>query len=324
MTSSVIAAVNRRARGCLLAVVVGASISGCNEEKGGASGLGEEPQWSTLDAVAKVGNSLISRATLERAQAALAHSERNPLSALVDARLYAQFAENGGLDPGRARMVSRAVLARARMERLEAEVRRAGPPTDAELAAITERRWIECDRPEALQTCHALVHGDNIDAATGQAAAQKLADLLKPYSRCDDFLEHAQAFSAAGVKITAERLPPVLADGRTLVLKDDGSPVGEGPGFDLDFARATHQLRTVGEQSGVIHSKFGWHVILLESRVAARRLSAEERKQTFAGEIVLERAKNAVDQSIADMQKGTPVTIDRAAIAATGRIRDLQ
>jgi len=324
MTSSVIAAVNRLARGCLTAAAIGASISGCDGSEQDSPPAAEEPDWSAIHAVAKVGTSFIAMAALERARAALPNPTEEPLLALVDARLYGQFAEDGGLEYGRKRMVSRALLARAWMERLEAEAKKAGPPTDAELAAITERHWVESDRPEAFQTCHALVHGNSVDAATARAAAQKLAELLKPFSRCDDFLEQAKGFSSAGVKITAERLPPVLADGRTLIVAQEGSSVQEGPMFDLDFARATHQIRAVGDQSALARSNFGWHIILLESRVAAKRLPLEERKQRFGDEIVLERAKNVVDQSIANARASTPVTIDRASIEAIGRMRELQ
>lgn len=324
MTSSLIAAVNRLARRCLTAVAIVASIFGCAERERYAAPAARDPDWAAIHAAAKVGDSLVSTALLERARAALSNSSEEPLFALVKARLYGQFAEHGGLEHGRERMVSRALLARAWMERLEAEARKAGPPTDVELAAMTERHWVESDRPEALQTCHALVHDDKVDAASARVAAQKLAESLKPFSRCDDFLEHAKAFSFAGLKITAERLPPVLADGRTLIVNDEGSPVQEGPTFDLDFARAAHQIHAVGEQSALAHSSFGWHIILLESRVAAKRVPLEERKQRFANEILLERARRAVDQSIADARANTPVTVDRAAIEAIGRIRELQ
>lgn len=324
MTSSVIAAVNRLVRSCLTVVALGASISDCAGNERHDPPSTKDPDWAAVHAVAKVGDSLISTGLLERARAAVPSSPEEPLLALIKTRLYGQFAEHGGLEHGRERMVSRSLLARAWMERLEAEARKAGPPTEAEIAAMTERHWVENDRPEALQTCHALVHGDSADAATARVAAQKLAELLKPFSRCDDFLEHAKAFSFAGVKITAERLPPVLADGRTLIVNQEGIPVEEGPMFDLDFARAAHQLRTVGDQSALARSSFGWHIIMLESRVAPKRVPLEERRQRFADEILLERAKNAVDRSIAEVRAVTPVSVDRAAFEAIGRIRELQ
>ncbi len=273
------------------------------------------------DVVATVGESQITLESLRRAVGRSAELPRAILDQFVEARAYGLYAQARGLERGRRQMTERAILARVLLERIEEKSKTPSTPTDAEVDAMTEKRWIEFDRPEAVITCHAVVHAERLDAAVGVSLAQRLADALRPLTNCEAFLESAKAFPAVGAKITAERLPPVTPAGRTLILDHKGEPVDEGNAFDPDFARGAHQIKTVGAQSGIIRSSFGWHIILLESSVPAKHVSLEDRRKSLTPDILSQRASDLSEGLIAESRRRIPITVDRAAIEAVGRVR---
>jgi hypothetical protein len=278
-------------------------------------------QLSDPDTVALVGERSISVGALDRALAESPRSVKATLAQLVDARAYGLYADKGGLEHGRRAMVVRAVLARALLERIEAQTKNPPTPTDGEVEAMTAARWIEFDRPEAVRTCHAVVHADHLEPSAGLSLAQRMAEVLRPLTQCKDFIERAKAFPTGGAKVTAESLPPVTPDGRTLVVNADGVPVDEGLPFDEDFARGAHQIKAVGTQSGIINTRFGWHIVLLEARLPAKRVAFDERREALAPEILRQRAKDASERAVAEARQRTRVTLDRASIETVGRVQ---
>jgi hypothetical protein len=301
--------------GLLLAVCIS-----CHSNHGGNRGRVQQ-RTRDGDAVAWVGESPISVATLQRASRSLPDAAASVLDRLIEARTLGLFAERGGLERGRRQMVLRAVLARALLERIEEQTKRPVSPTDDEVEAMTSKRWIEFDRPEARRTCHAVVHSEELAESAGNVLAERLASALRPLSDCAAFLERAKAFPVAGAKITAEELPPVTSDGRTLLLDAKGEPVDEGSPFDADFARAVFQIGAVGAQSGIAKTRFGWHVILLEGQIAAKHVPLEERRRLLADDILHERAKDASLRRIAESRKNEPIAVERASVAAIGRVQ---
>jgi hypothetical protein len=297
---------------------------GCSRSKQVADRAPRPSGFGDPAVLAMVGASKITVAAARRAAADCGGSIRSALNGLVAARVCGLYAAGGGLDRGRRQMVERAVMARALLERIEAQSRNPATPSDAEVDAMTRRRWIEFDRPEAVRTCHVLVHAQNEQLAVGLSFAERLAEVLRPLTRCKDFIESAKAFPNAGAKVTAENLPPVTIDGRTLVLNAEGVPVDEGGTIDRDFARGAHQIKTAGAQSSIVRTRYGWHIILLEEKLPPKRLGLEERRQALASDILLQRAREASDQQLAELRRRTPVLVERAAIETAGRVQVVQ
>jgi hypothetical protein len=297
---------------------------GCSSSKPVAERVASKRDFGDPAVLARVGASGIAGAAVRRAAADCGGSIRSALERLVVARVYGLYAAGGGLDRGRRQMVERAVLGRALLERIEAQSKNPATPSDAEVEAMTRRRWIEFDRPEAVRTCHVLVHAQNQEPAVGLSLAQRLAEALLPLTRCQDFIENAKSFPSAGAKVTAESLPPLTIDGRTLILNAEGVPVDEGATFDQDFARGAHQIKTVGTQSSLIRTSFGWHIILLEGKVPPKRLALEERREAFAVDILLQRARDRSEQQLSASRKRTRIVVERAAIETAGRVQVLQ
>lgn len=302
-----------------VALVIGIAGGGCAKPSGEATRARRFP--AATGAVAMIDATPISGESLAKALQNSTVGSKAALDELIDVRLLGLFAENGGLEVGRLHVVRRSVLARVLLERVEVESSRPSIPTDTEVEAMTERRWIEIDRPEAVQTCHVVVHSRGLSDAAGLALAERLADALHPLTQCAKFIERAKALPAGGATVTAEMLPPVTIDGRTLVLDGNQIPIDEGEPFDIDFARAAHQLRAIGNQSGIVRTQFGWHIILLSGRIASRRLPIEERRRLLARDILQHRASVRSEALIADLRKHVPISVERASIEAIGRVQ---
>ncbi|HEY4158670.1 MAG TPA: peptidylprolyl isomerase, partial [Polyangiaceae bacterium] len=76
--------------------------------------------------------------------------------AITDA-LFALAARDSLTDSGYPRVAERAARARAILAALKFDAEALGPPTDAEVEALTAARWQEFDRPETVRVTHAVV-----------------------------------------------------------------------------------------------------------------------------------------------------------------------
>jgi parvulin-like peptidyl-prolyl isomerase len=81
-------------------------------------------------------------------------------------------------------------------------------------------------------------------------------------------------------------------------LDQHGDVIGAGPSLDRTFARAANSLTEAGEQSGIVHSEFGFHVIMLERIISPHTASVEALRQKFSAEVYLRRARAVSDQLI--------------------------
>lgn len=316
-----LAAELRQSKTSLTAAALVALSFGCNREAGVDEHRASPQTPVGPEVAAMVGHSQIGIATVERAIKYSVGEPKLVLNKLIEARLYGSYALSGGLEQGRLRTTTRAVLARALLERIEEKAKTPAAATDAELKTMTERRWIEFDRPEAVTTCHAIVHAEGLESSAGWSLAKRLAEALRAFSVCEGFLARAREFPVAGAKITAERLPPVTPEGRTLILDAQGEPVDEGATFDEEFARSAHRIKTIGGQSGVVQTSFGWHVILLESRLPAKRVNLDERRERLTGDILRQRAQDMSAALLEASRQRVPISIERSAVETTARVQ---
>ena len=135
----------------------------------------------------------------------------------------------------------------------------------------------------------------------------------------DDFVERVEHLPKQALEVRAEQLPPVTADGR-LWDPDERPPKAIEATLDLDFTRAAHELRQPGDQSGIVKSAFGYHVILLEARLPELRVPLEERRELLQNEVLARRAKPVLEALTTRMHAATPITTERAIDALTALV----
>ena len=218
--------------------------------------------------------------------------------------------KRGCSNAARLRQAQRSVLARTFLELSYERAKDAGAPTDAEIAKITAERWYEVDRPAAAVTTHVVVQAKGPESqSAAQRLAHRIADAVRGIVEPTEFMAAAKAIPSDGLQVTAESLPPMTADGRGLLLDKDGKPVGEGPIFDQVFAQAANALDAVGSQSGLLRTQFGFHVILLQQKIAAYKAPIEDRRRLFESEIYGRRARQQCDRVIEEGKNRRPVQI---------------
>jgi hypothetical protein len=315
----------------LIAVVV-AVAAGCDH--GGASATLRGPLPAGV--VARVGDQDITVAEVARIAAAQHVSATEARDVAVRDRLLARGAEAQGLAGSRATApILDGELARRLLQRELADAR-ATPPTEAELAEATERRWLEIDRPEGFRTVHALVRLAATDDEPTKHRALALAETIRavalsiseqtasqPSSESgsvgartgpnDDpdplsaaFRKAVAALPADGLQVRAEALPPVSAEGHVLIAGEQY--------LDPTFARGAAALAKRGAVSPIVMSSYGAHVIVLLERTPALVLKGAERVAKLSDDIVSERARAAEKALLAGLRGRGSVAADAPAL----------
>ena len=90
-------------------------------------------------------------------------------------------------DPQRASWLERVVLARQLLAAFAEEAEAGGPPTDAEVRAITEARFWALDRPRMVQVVHAVVLSADEDPEA-KALAERIASATSQAGDATAFL----------------------------------------------------------------------------------------------------------------------------------------
>lgn len=239
--------------------------------------------------------------------------------AISDA-LFAEHARQRLRGTGLVESAERAGLSRALLEQIRDEAKQKGPPTDAEVEAITRDRWFDLDRPSLARTVHVVVRVVRDDQREhAERVARRIAEALSGIRDATEFETRAKALDADGLDKQVEALPPVAADGRVAT---PGAPAGTPPTrFDEAFARAANAIPSVGDQSPVVETKFGFHVILLVEKIAPNVLSLEQRRKVVALEVEQRRASAISAELLEARTKVTPVGIERNAV---GLLSELQ
>jgi hypothetical protein len=261
--------------------------------------------------VATVGRDGIAGNTVERVAAA----QSLPASAALERALSdALFAAEGRkrAHPARVLTAERHALARMLLESVWAEARAAGPPTDAEVAAETARRWWEVDRPELRRTSHAVAMASaKADDARLRGFAQRVATALATATDAASFRTLAAPFKDAGFEFRVEDLSPVDSEGSAV---EPSRP--PPPGSRL----ATFKIPAVGRQSGIVKTSFGYHIILLTEVLPEYRVPLEERRKTFAEEVILGRANRLRDAVLERAKSVDRVEVERSAGELTEKV----
>jgi hypothetical protein len=245
-----------------------------------------------------------------------------PRAALERAISDALFALAASNDLGDAvvEVTARSAHARALLETLAVQARAAGPPRDEEIEKLTAERWTELDRPVTARTTHAVVLVKKPDEdASARALAERLARELGGITDSTEFEKRAKAQPSEGLEVRVERLPAVAADGRTYY-PERPSQGSDASTFDKDFSAAAVALREPGDQSPVVKTAFGYHVILLEERYPEHRVSLEERRVILGSEVLTRRAQVALKSLVSDLKRSATIEVARSADDLTSRV----
>jgi peptidyl-prolyl cis-trans isomerase C len=269
---------------------------------------------------ARVGAELVSTTTVARVAERQGLTPRAAVDLALSDALFA--AEARASLPGAAsRSIERAAAARGLLEQLARDAAQAGPPTPSELAELVRERWLELDRPSAVRTTHAVVLNDKPEHdARARALAENVAAAVRGARSGDELIRLAQAVPAAGLQIRAESLPFVTADGRDFQPKDVGYRAGRG-GFNLDFARAANALEHPGDQSPLVKTSFGYHVIRLEERAPSVVVPAAELNERLGPDVLVRRAGRARRELLDKLRQASPVQVERAVNELTAQIK---
>src|SRR6185503_10111426 len=115
---------------------------------------------------------------------------------------------------------------RALLQELSRAASDQGPPTDAEVAAATERRFWELDQPTLLRTTHAVVVPEKPeDDGRARALAERIHAAVASASDAASFRVAAEAIPTGGLEVKVQDLDPVARDGRAL---DPAKPTPPG------------------------------------------------------------------------------------------------
>jgi hypothetical protein len=262
--------------------------------------------------VARVGNEVVSVRSVQETARTQSVAPREALDRLVVDALMAALARARLRDTGTAKAIRRAVLARALLESIRDQARSRGLPTDAELARVRQRRWWEFDKPPSVRTSHAAALVERPERSRqARAVAERIARAVRGATDPEEFMRRARDVDPGQIEVRVESLPPVSADGRVVKMPQGGAQ--DTQRFDVRFARAANAIEAVGQQSPVIESNFGWHVILLEERLAGQRVSDSELRSRVLDEVILERANAQADRLLKVLSSRHKIQIERNA-----------
>ncbi len=221
-----------------------------------------------------------------------------------------------------ARAAKRQAHARAILDAFTVAASAAGSPTDAEVATATERRFWELDQPVLLRTTHAcaLVKKPE-DDARARALAAKIALAVASAKDVAAFHAAATAVPTGGLEVRVEDLMPVARDGRAVDPATPPPPGSTVARYAGDYVKAAFAVGAVGQESAVVRTDFGYHVILVTAVIPEHRVPLEERRKMLAPEILVTRAEKLRLDALAHSRQIEAVVIDRAADELTARAK---
>jgi hypothetical protein len=246
-----------------------------------AVACGAPPRGEAIRAGAKVGGVTIEPVLIEEVARAQGLEPRGALDALIDDALMAEGARERG-PTAKVRWGLTSARARLTARRIAKEAMARGEPTDAEIEELVSFYWRRFRVPERVRVVHAVVlRRTPADSERGQKVARRIEQAVIAAKGVEGFEAAAAAVEADGFEVRVERLPGFAEDGRVVE--------GEG-GMDLAFVHAAFGLRGAGETTGVVETRFGWHVIRLGERLAAWSASRDESRAALGGEALAKRA----------------------------------
>jgi peptidyl-prolyl cis-trans isomerase C len=172
-----------------------------------------------------------------------------------------------------------------------------------------------------VQVVHAVVLSSQEDPGA-RALAERIGSATSQAKDAAQFLALARGVAAGSFRVKAESLPPVAPDGRAV---DPASPPPAGPAvqhFDSDFTAAAQRLTRPGEQSPVVRTPFGYHVLYLVKVIEPRQPSLDERRALLHDEIMSQRASALAAALLEQQRREVQPSQSRSAIASMQQFFD--
>jgi hypothetical protein len=292
----------------------------------GSASACQKPQETALGAnasleegvVASVADDSIAGATVGRIASAQGLDVRAACDRAIADALFAAEARRALESKPAIRSIETATLARAVLEQLLRDARAQGPARDDEIEPFTRERWVDLDRPSSARTIHAVVVVKQPpDKPRARALANQIAEATRVATKSAEFKKLAEAVPRDNLEVRVEPLPPTTPDGRSFEPNDPSVRQQ----FDEDFARAANAIAEVGTNSGVVESKFGFHVIHLVERLPEKRVSLEERRRLLSEDVMAKRAALAEQRMLDGLRQATPIQVDRSAVDLMSKLR---
>ncbi len=218
------------------------------------------------------------------------------------------------------RQARRGALARTMLEGFLAEAREKGAPTDDEVARATQKRWWELDRPKLVRTTHvAVLVKKPEDDARARAVIARIADRVAGISDPAKFKAAASAVPSDGLEVRAEDAPPITSDGTIVELTPEPRPPDHA--LLADYAKAAFAIPAVGAASPVVHTDYGYHVILAVEFIPEHRVPLSERRALLTDEIVNGRASALYEAALAHARSLDSVVYERSAVDAMMQVQ---
>ena len=283
------------------------------ESPSAATKLGALPEGI----VARVGDSNVSAQIVSR----IVEQRQLPVNAALELAVSdAVFGEAARtrLNAYAQRSLGRSAHARALLAAIAAESADAGPANAQEVAEAVRENWAELDRPVSVRTTHAIAMLPK--AGKSEEARQAAETLKQAVSQARDpaaFIQAAQSVKVPGIQIRAERLPFITPQGYGISVERPRVPLTT---FDTRFAEAANAIAEAGEQSPIVETSYGFHIILLEERLPARHLTLEEGRQSLAEELRTRRSARLKKDLLTKLTQSTPVEISRDVDAQTATL----
>lgn len=271
--------------------------------------------------VAGVGSHAVTGLLLKRAAIAGNTSLDQALQGIASDLLFGLEAERV-LPSGVVQQIERAGLARALLERVKLEEQPKGALSAADRAHLMENWWLQVDRPPSVRVTHAVVLVDaaNTRQAEAKAVAEAIRQATAGVTSPADFIAKAKAVPVGKLSLRTESLPPVAADGRVVNLDSANQPADQSQRFVLAFARAANALKSVGQQSEVIRSSYGYHVIRLDEELPAFQLPPAEVQAILSQALTTERTAERLSKLTEPANAEHAVQVERAARELLGKI----
>jgi len=253
---------------------------------------------------ARVGTETVPVALVAKVAGAQKVTPDEALHRILDDAIAAESAKAHGLDktvPASWLLV--AARARFTADRLTADARAKGPPTDDEVKQLSQRHWREVDRPPSVRVQHALVMKPTKDAEipAAKALAAAIHDAVVAAPSGDPFRTAALAVPHdKDLEVRVEDLPPFI---------DDGQIVDQPGAMVESFAKAAFAIAKPGETSGIVETSFGWHVIRLVERLPEQRMPFEQRRAAFQDEVIATRAFESLEQRLEALRGTAPISV---------------